>query len=72
MKDSKEKEETPAPESKKKAREPKEQANISAPDIIAHTPTLATAKKACKEATKKVEEVKLVVTTAGAKPFVLY
>ena len=70
-KDSKEKEETPAPESMKKAREPKEQADISTPDIIANTPTLATAKKSCKEATKKVKEVKRAVTAAGAKPFEL-
>ncbi len=71
-KKTKEKEETLAPESKKKAREPKEQADISAPDVIANTPTLATVKKAHKEATKKVEEAKLTVTTAGAKLFELY
>ena len=68
-KDMKEKEETPAPESKKKAKEPQEQTNILAPDIIANIPTLATAKKACKEATKKVKEAKLSVTIAGSKAF---
>ena len=54
------------------AKEPKEQADILAPDIIANTPTLATAKKARKEAAKKVKEAKLAVTTAGSKPFELY
>ncbi len=43
-----------------------------APDVIANTPTLSAAKKACKEAAKKVDEAKLAVTTAGAKPFKLY
>ena len=71
-KEAKEKEETPAPEGKKKAKEPKEQADILAPDVIANTPTLAAAKKACKEAAKKVEEAKLAVTMAGAKPVKLY
>ena len=59
-------------EGKKKAREPKEQADISAPEIIANTPTLAAAKKACKKATEKVEEAKLAVTTVGVKPFKFY
>ena len=68
----KEKEETPAPVSRKKAREPKEQADISAPDVITDTSTLAAAKKACKEATKKVEEAKLAIAMTGAKPFELY
>ena len=71
-KEAKEKEETPAPEGKKKAKELKEQAHILAPDIITNTPTLAAAKKACKDAAKKVKEAKLPVTTAGAKPFELY
>ncbi len=56
----------------KKAREPKEQADNSAPDVISNTPSIAAAKKACKEATKKFEEAKLAVTTAGVKPFELY
>ena len=56
MKEAKEKEETPAPEGKKKAREPKEQADISAPDIIANTATPAAANKAWEEPIKKVEE----------------
>ena len=43
-----------------------------APDVIANTPTLAAAKKACNEAAKKVKEAKLAVATAGAKPFELY
>ena len=34
VKEAQEKEETPAPEGKKKARELKEQAGISAPDVI--------------------------------------
>ncbi len=68
-KESKEKEETAAPVSRKKTKELKEQADILAPDIIADTSTLAAA---CKEAIKKVEEAKLVVTMAGAKPFKLY
>ena len=71
-KEAKEKEETLDPGGKKKAREPKEQADILAPDIIANTPTLATAKKACEEAAKKVKEAKLAVTMTGAKPFELY
>ncbi len=71
-KDSKDKEETPAPEGKKKAKEPKEQADILAPDVIANTPTLAAAKKAHEEAAKKIEEVRLAVTMAGAKPIKLY
>ncbi len=71
-KDLKDKEETLDPESKKKAKEPKKQADILAPDIITDTPTLATAKKACKEAAKKVEEAKLAVTMAGANLFDLY
>ncbi len=70
-KDLKDKEETPAPEGKKKAKEPKEQADILAPDVIANTPTLAAAKKACKEATKMVKEAKLAIATAGVKPFKL-
>ena len=53
-------------------KEPKEQAEVSAPDVIVNTPTLTAAKKVCKEATKKVKESKLAVTTAGAKPFELY
>ena len=40
-----------------------------APDIIADTSTLAAA---CKEAIKKVEEAKLVVTMAGVKLFKIY
>ena len=56
-KDSKDKEETPAPESKKKAKELKEQADVWAPDIIANTPTLSAAKKAheahCKRIVRK-------------------
>ena len=43
-----------------------------APDVIADTAALHAAKKACKEATKKVEEVKLAVTMARAKLFELY
>ena len=58
-KDAKEKEETPAPDGKKKARELKEQTGILAPDDITNTPTLAAAKKACKEAAKKVKDAML-------------
>ena len=71
-KDLKEKEETPAQKGKKNARESKEQAYILAPGGISNKPTLAAAKKAHKEAAKKVEEAKLAVAMAGAKPFKLY
>ena len=71
-KEAKEKEETPSREGKKKARDLKEQDDISAGDVIANTPTLAAAKKACKEAATKVEEAKLAVTMSGAKPFEHY
>ena len=60
------------PESKKNAREPKEQADVLAPDMIANTPTLAAAKKACKEAAKKDKEAKLAVAMSRAKQFELY
>ncbi len=43
-----------------------------APDIIADVSTLAAAKKAHEEAAKKVKEVKLAVTNAGAKLFEFY
>ena len=43
-----------------------------APDVIANTPTLAAAKKACKEAAKNVKEAKLAVTTKGEELFELY
>ena len=72
VKDSKEKEETPAPERRKKAKEPMEQADVSAPDVIADASTLASAKKTCEEAVKKVKEAKLAAATTGVKPFELY
>ena len=43
-----------------------------APDVIGNTPTLTAAKKACKEATKKIKEAKITDATAGVKPFELY
>ncbi len=43
-----------------------------APDIIADVAAIDAAKKACDNADKKVEEVKLAVATPGAKPFKLY
>ncbi len=52
--------------------DPKDKTNNSAPDVTAETTALETAKKACKEAVKKVEEARHVVATAGAKPFELY
>ena len=43
-----------------------------APKVTADAIALGVAKKACKEAIKKVEEAKKVVAMAGAKPFELY
>ena len=43
-----------------------------APDVIANAATLDATKKAGDNAAKMVEEVKLAVVTAGAKPFELY
>ena len=62
----------PAPEGQKKMADSKDKTDNSAPDITADTIALEAAKKARKEANKKVEEVKQVDATAGAKPFELY
>ena len=43
-----------------------------APDVTADATTLEAAKRARKEAVKKVEEARHVVAMAGAKPFELY
>ena len=43
-----------------------------ASDVTADAAALEAAKKAPKDAVKKVEEVKLAAVTAGAKPFELY
>ena len=56
-KDLKDKEETPAPEGKKKAREPKEQADILAPDVIANAAALDAAKKACEPRRSKKQSL---------------
>ena len=53
VKNSKKKEETPAPESRKKAKEPQEQADAQAPDIIADASTLAADKKVHKEPSRR-------------------
>ena len=42
-----------------------------APDIIINTAALNAAKKACNNAAKKVEEAKLTVAMAKARPFEL-
>ena len=68
----KEKDENQASNVQKKAKELKEKGENPAPDINIDASILAAAKKACKEATKKMEEAKLVVATAGAKLFKLY
>ena len=57
---------------KKKAKEQKEKGVNPYPDINSMSSLLAIAKRVCKEATTKVKEAKLAVTTAGAKPFELY
>ena len=53
-------------------KDPRDKTNNSAPDVTADAIALGAAKKACKEAQKKVEEAAQVVATAGAKPFELY
>ena len=71
-KEQKEKVENPAPNVKKKAKEQKEKIENPAPDISIDASTLSAARKSYNEATKKVKEAKLAITTAGAKPFELY
>ena len=66
------KDENPASDSQKKAKDPKDKTDNSAPDVTAETIVLGAAKKVCKEAIKKVEEAKQVVAAAGTKPFELY
>ena len=65
-KEQKEKDGNPAPDVQNKAKEPKEKGENPVPGININASTLAAAKKACKEATKKVKEAKLTVTMAGA------
>ena len=62
----------PAPDSQKKANDPRDKTNNSAPGVTANAAALEAAKKACDDVAKKVEEAKLAVTMAGAKPFELY
>ncbi len=50
----------------------KDKTNNLAPDVPADATTIEAAKKACKEAVKKVKEAKHVVAMVGAKPFELY
>ena len=64
--------ENPAPECQKKAKEPKDKTDNLACDVITHAAALYAAKKAPGDAAKKVEEAKLAVAMAGAKPFELY
>ena len=71
-KERKENDENPAPGVQKKVKEPKEKGENPAPEVNINTSTLATAKKAHEEAAKKVKEVKLAVSMAGAMPFELY
>ncbi len=71
-KEHKEKDENPAPNDWKKTKELKEKVENPAPDVSAYASTLATAKKARKKATKKVEKAKLTVAMARAKLFQLY
>ena len=47
------KDENPAPESRKKAKDPKDKTDNSAPDVIADATTLEAAKKACEEAAQE-------------------
>ncbi len=64
--------ENPAHESQKKAKDPRDKTDNSAPDVIADAAALDAAKKACNGMAKKVKEAKLAVAMAGAKPFELY
>ena len=64
--------ENPAPESQKKAKDPRDKTDNSAPDVIADVAALDAAKKAHNDVAKKVEEANFAVATAGAKPFKLY
>ena len=66
------KDENPATDSRKKAKDPRDKTDNSAPDVTAETIALGAAKKAREEAQKKVEEAAQVVAAAGAKPFELY
>ncbi len=70
-KEAKEREEASAPESRRKAKEQKEQGVTLALDAIANIHVIVAAKKASEEDTKKVKEAKLVVAMAEAKPFEL-
>ena len=56
---------------KKKANEQKKKGENPDPDVDTNLSPLAIAKKACKEAAKKVERAKLAIRTAGARPFEL-
>ena len=64
--------ENPAPQNQKKAKDPKDKTDNLAPDVITDAAALDAAKKACNDAAKKVEEAKLVVAMDGAKLFKQY
>ena len=71
-KEQKEKDENPAPDVQKKEKEQKEKGENPAPDVSVNATTLAAVKKAREGAARKIQEVKLAVAMAGAKPFKLY
>ena len=56
----------------KKAKDQKQKGVNPDSDVNTMSSLLAAAKTACKEAVAKVEEAKLAITMAGAKPFELY